>query len=177
MCTRKNTRKCGLPSTIGNICGIAIDSKEIWKDETKSLGKRRALAHLLKLLDGYGLSKHRSTFLEDHLESDQPNQWLMQPSYDTKHVLLTQGGLPSDDSFAATGQLPSFPLECLEREWEWETANRYYFRSIASVHILRHICLNFHKDFTLEQVDLLFVGHDVLVVEQVEPSVVLAMLV
>ncbi|KAG5541983.1 hypothetical protein RHGRI_021724 [Rhododendron griersonianum] len=140
-------------STIGNICGTAIDSKEIWKDETKSLGKRRALAHLLKLLDGYGLSKHRSTFLEDHLESDQPNQWLMQPSYDTKHVLLTQGGLPSDDSFAATGQLPSFPLECLEREWEWETANRYYFRSIASVHILRHICLNFHKDFTLEQVN------------------------
>ncbi|KAI8548545.1 hypothetical protein RHMOL_Rhmol07G0280600 [Rhododendron molle] len=140
-------------STIGNICGTAIDSKEIWKDETKSLGKRRALAHLLKLLDGYGLSKHRSTFLEDHLESDQPNQWLMQPSYDTKHVLLTQGGLPSDDSFAATGQLPSFPLECLEREWEWETANRYYFKSIASVHILRHICLNFHKDFTLEQVN------------------------
>ncbi|XP_058222016.1 midasin-like isoform X2 [Rhododendron vialii] len=140
-------------STIGNICGTAIDSKEIWKDETKSLGKRRALAHLLKLLDGYGLSKHWSTFLEDHLESDQPNQWLMQPSYDTKHVLLTQGGLPSDDSFAATGQLPSFPLECLEREWEWETANRYYFRSIASVHILRHICLNFHKDFTLEQVN------------------------
>ncbi|KAF7137371.1 hypothetical protein RHSIM_Rhsim07G0217300 [Rhododendron simsii] len=140
-------------STIGNICGTAIDSKEIWKDETKSLGKRRALAHLLKLLDGYGLSKHRSTFLEDHLESDQPNQWLMQPSYDTKHVLLTQGGLPSDYSFAATGQLPSFPLECFEREWEWETANRYYFRSIASVHILRHICLNFHKDFTLEQVN------------------------
>lgn len=102
----------------------------------------------------------------------------MQPSYDTKHLLLTQGGLSSEDTFAATGQLPSFPLESLEGEWEWETANRFYFRSMASVHVLRHICLNFHKDFTLEQVDLLFVGHDVLFVEQDEPSVVLvAMLV
>lgn len=51
-------------STIENICRTAIDCNELWKDENKSLGKRRALAHLLKLLDGYGLSKHRSTFLE-----------------------------------------------------------------------------------------------------------------
>lgn len=54
-------------STIGNICGTAIDCNELWKDETKSLGKRRALAHLLKLLDGYGLSKHRTTFLEAYM--------------------------------------------------------------------------------------------------------------
>ncbi|KAI8544654.1 hypothetical protein RHMOL_Rhmol08G0312700 [Rhododendron molle] len=140
-------------STIGNICRTAIDCNELWKDENKSLGKRRALAHLLKLLDGYGLSKHRSTLLEDQLESNQPNQWLMQPSYKTKHLLLTQGGLSSKDSFSATGQLPSFPHESLESEWEWETANRYYFKSMASVHVLRHICLNFHKDFTLEQVN------------------------
>ncbi|KAF7135896.1 hypothetical protein RHSIM_Rhsim08G0236800 [Rhododendron simsii] len=139
-------------STIGNICRTAIDCNELWKDENKSLGKRRALAHLLKLLDGYGLSKHRSTLLEDQLESNQPNQWLMQPSFKTKHLLLTQVELSSKDSFSATGQLPSFPHESLESEWEWETANRYYFKSMASVHVLRHICLNFHKDFTLEQV-------------------------
>lgn len=100
----------------------------------------------------------------------------MQPSYKTKHLLLTQGGLSSKDSFSATGQLPCFPHESLESEWEWEweTANRYYFKSMASVHVLRHICLNFHKDFTLEQVDLLFGGHDVLVVGQVEALVVLS---
>ncbi|KAI8559951.1 hypothetical protein RHMOL_Rhmol04G0216500 [Rhododendron molle] len=32
-------------STIGNICRTAIDSNELWKDENKSFGKRRALAH------------------------------------------------------------------------------------------------------------------------------------
>ncbi|GFY97181.1 midasin-like protein [Actinidia rufa] len=126
--------------TIENICRTAIDCTDIWKDENKSLGKRRALADLLKLLDSCGLSKHRSTLWEDPFKSNQSNWWLMQPSYDMKHLLLTHGGVSSRD-----------PFESLDKEWE--TANQYYFRSMASVHLLRQICLNFHKDFTLEQVN------------------------
>ncbi|KAI8014310.1 Midasin [Camellia lanceoleosa] len=33
------------------------------------------------------------------------------------------------------------------------TANQYYFRSMALVYLLQQICLNFHNDFTLEQVN------------------------
>ena len=50
--------------TFEKISTNIIDCGELWKDEKKSLGKRRALSELLKLLDGCGLSKHRSTFME-----------------------------------------------------------------------------------------------------------------
>lgn len=41
-----------------------MGSSELWKDEKKSFGKRRALVGMLDLLDSFGLSKHRSNFLE-----------------------------------------------------------------------------------------------------------------
>lgn len=50
--------------TIERICKSAVYSSELWKDEKKILGKRRALFDMLKLLDCSGLSKHRSSFLE-----------------------------------------------------------------------------------------------------------------
>lgn len=50
--------------TFEKISTNVIDCGELWKEEKKSLGKRRALSELLKLLDGCGLSKHRSTFVE-----------------------------------------------------------------------------------------------------------------
>ncbi|KAL6993116.1 hypothetical protein U1Q18_011234 [Sarracenia purpurea var. burkii] len=134
--------------TIESICRTAIDCSDLWKDENKNLGKRRALVDLLKLLDSCGLSKHRSPVLEDQFKSNQSNWWLMKPSYDMKHLLLRQG---ARDSFVALDKPPSLPVESLDREWE--TANQYYFRSIASVHLLQQICLNFHKDITLEQVN------------------------
>ncbi|CAL5443785.1 unnamed protein product [Camellia sinensis] len=120
--------------TVENISRTAIDCSDLWKEENKSLGKRRALADLLKLLENCGLSKHRST------------------NFELKHLLMKQGGPSSKDLFAALCQQhPGLPLESLDREWE--TANQYYFRSMASVHLLQQICLNFHKDFTLEQVN------------------------
>ncbi|KAL7162677.1 hypothetical protein ACSBR2_043041 [Camellia fascicularis] len=138
--------------TIENISRTAIDCSDLWKEENKSLGKRRALADLLKLLESCGLSKHRSTNFEDQFESNQSNWWILKPSYDRKHLLMKQGGPSSKDLFAALCQQhPGLPLESLDREWE--TANQYYFRSMASVHLLQQICLNFHKDFTLEQVN------------------------
>lgn len=50
--------------TIEAICKIAADSSELWKDEKKSFGKKRALTEMLQKLDSSGLSKHRSNFLE-----------------------------------------------------------------------------------------------------------------
>ncbi|KAF7144686.1 hypothetical protein RHSIM_Rhsim04G0127600 [Rhododendron simsii] len=148
----KSANKCGLPLEI--FVELQLIVMSFGRMKTRAWGRGG-----LYPTDGYGLSKAQSDngfsllagIIEDQLESNQPNQWLMQPSYKTKYLLLTQGGLSSKDSFSATGQLPSFPHESLESEWE--TANRYHFKSMASVHVLRHICLNFHKDFTLEQVN------------------------
>ena len=65
-----------------------------------------------------------------------------------------QGRLPYQNvDLAASSQLQSLIHEV--SDVEWSAANRYYFKSIASVQLLRQICLNFHKDFTLEQVDAL----------------------
>ncbi|KAA8540261.1 hypothetical protein F0562_024176 [Nyssa sinensis] len=107
--------------------------------------KRRALSDLLKLLDSCGLSKRRSTFLED-----QSSRWLLQPSYDVQHLLLKHGGPSPGDDVAASTQSECSPHESLVTEWK--TANQYYFKSISSIQLLQQICLNFHKDFTLEQV-------------------------
>ncbi|CAK9179916.1 unnamed protein product [Ilex paraguariensis] len=136
--------------TIEKICRTAIDCGELWKDEKKSFGKRRALSVLLKLLDNCGLSKHRSTFLEFGI--NQSSWWLLQPSYDVQHLLLTQGRLSNGDgNVAALSQFQNAYHESFRSEWK--AANEYYFKSMASVHLLRQICLNFHKDFTLEQVN------------------------
>ncbi|KAI7985988.1 tRNA (guanine-N(7)-)-methyltransferase, partial [Camellia lanceoleosa] len=56
---------------------------------------------------------------------------------------------------------------------EWETTDQYYFRSMASVHLLQQICLNFHKDFTLEQVNRSgsFLAH-LMVIQQEQPAAV-----
>ncbi|XAR49907.1 hypothetical protein NMG60_11004090 [Bertholletia excelsa] len=135
--------------TVENICRTVIDYTDLWKDESKSLGKRRALSDLLKLLEGCGLSKHRAVLLEDPFRSDQVNSWILQPSYQMKHLLLPQGGLSSREIVPPTCQFASSPIV----DPGWETANQYYFKSMASTNLLQHICLNFHKDFTLEQVN------------------------
>lgn len=68
-----------------------------------------------------------------------------------QHLLLTDGMSSGKEvDIAPLDKLPSSPLESLETEWK--TANQYFFRSMASVHQLRQICLNFHKDFSLDEV-------------------------
>ncbi|XP_052182550.1 midasin isoform X2 [Diospyros lotus] len=131
--------------TLENICRTAIDCTYLWKDESKSIGKRRAFSDLLKLLESWGLSKHRSTSFEEQFESNQSNWWLLRPSYDRNHLLLTAESL----------------------DGEWKIVNQYYFKSMASFHLLQQICLNFHKDFTLEQVkrSSSFLGH-LIVIQQ-----------
>nr|XP_017246046.1 PREDICTED: midasin isoform X2 [Daucus carota subsp. sativus] len=135
--------------TIEAICKIAADSSELWKDEKKSFGKKRALTEMLQKLDSSGLSKHRSNFLEDQVAINR-DLWVLQPSYDLKHLLLTDGMLAMDFKVAALSEFQSIHFG--SSEIKWKTANQYFFKSIASVEHLRHICLNFHKDFSLEEV-------------------------
>lgn len=78
------------------------------------------------------------------------NLWVLQPSYDLKHLLLTDGMLAMDFKVAALGEIQSVSVGSCEIKWK--TANQYFFKSIASVEHLRQICLNFHKDINLEQV-------------------------
>lgn len=78
---------------------------------------------------------------------DQSN--FLQPSYDVQHLLL----LHNKNVGSAPTHKESLPDESLHTEWK--TANEYYFKSMASLQLLRQICLNFHKDFTFDQVDLL----------------------
>ena len=90
-----------------------------------------------------------------------------QPSYDVQHLLSMQGRLPYRNvDLAASSQLQSLIHEV--SDVEWSAANRYYFKSIALVQFLRQICLNFHKDLTLERVNRLVSFHDHLIIIQQE---------
>ncbi|XP_026437070.1 midasin-like [Papaver somniferum] len=116
--------------SLENICETATACADLWKDETKNFGKRRALSDFLKLLENCGLSRRKSVLSEDaELNANQPNSWSLQPSYDVAHLLSN-----------------------LASESNWETANKYYYKSLSMVQLVRQICLNFHKDFSLEQV-------------------------
>ncbi|GAA0141094.1 hypothetical protein LIER_02318 [Lithospermum erythrorhizon] len=126
--------------TVGKLCNfVTTDCCELWTDEKRSLGKRRVFSDLLKLLSSYGLTRHRKSNVENESGVNQ-NSWVLQPSYDLQHLLMAPDANSSDD-------MGSCGLET-----EWRFANQYYFKGIASVHDLQQICSNFHKDFTLEQV-------------------------
>ncbi|XP_051115352.1 midasin [Andrographis paniculata] len=127
--------------TIKTLSASLIHCCELWENKNK-LGKRRALSDLLKLLESCGLSKHR-TSVESQIDNSQ--SWLFQPSYDAKHLLLlndSSGKFGTDDNH----------LQGSPNGSTWNDANKYYFKSIASVKVLQNICLNFHKDFNLVQV-------------------------
>ena len=49
---------------IENIYDTAVRCGDLWKEEKKSQGKRRALSDLLKLLESSGLSRHKSAYEE-----------------------------------------------------------------------------------------------------------------
>ncbi|XP_071901315.1 midasin-like isoform X1 [Coffea arabica] len=136
--------------TIWTVCSSVIHCGDLWKDENKHFGKRRAFSDLLKLLESCGLSKHRSTFMEDQFNDKKFRYWLLQPSYDVQHLLMQGGASYGDVNIAASSNLKSLSSGSLESEWK--TANKFYFSGLASMHVVEQICLNFHKDFTLEQV-------------------------
>ena len=48
--------------TIEKIYTTAVDYGNLWKEEKKGQGKRRALSELLKLLENNGLSRHKSAY-------------------------------------------------------------------------------------------------------------------
>ncbi|GMH22037.1 hypothetical protein Nepgr_023880 [Nepenthes gracilis] len=130
--------------TLETICRTATDSMDIWKDERKTMVKKRTLSHLLKLLENSGLSRHKSRLLADQFENIQPRQWFLLPSYDVQHLLLRDNVSLQKADIAASSHL------CLENgclEEEWKAANDYYFKSLASVQHLQQICVNIHKDF------------------------------
>ncbi|KAL4583665.1 hypothetical protein LXL04_008247 [Taraxacum kok-saghyz] len=134
--------------TFERISENLIDCGELWKDEKKSLRKRRALSELLKLLDRCGLSKHRTTFMEDQPTTQKASRWFLQPSYVMEHLLLKESRLPSVDLDV---KVKNFSMD--NPQTDWKTPNEYFFKSISSLGHLRQVCLNFHKDFTLEQVN------------------------
>ncbi|EXB29684.1 hypothetical protein L484_013458 [Morus notabilis] len=126
-----------------------VDCGDLWKEENKSQQKRRALSELLKLLESSGLSRHKAVYIEDQVKS----WWFLEPSHELQHLLPAQNRLTYGASNAAVAlsKPESSPLNYLSSEWK--TATEYYFRTIASVLLLRQICLNSHKDITLEQVE------------------------
>ncbi|XP_076884991.1 midasin-like [Bidens hawaiensis] len=134
--------------TFGVIGTNLIDCGELWKEEKKSLPKRRALAELLKLLDSCGLSKNRSSFVEDQSMKNKSSRWFLQPSYIMEHLLLKEGRLSSGNLDVAALQ----KVQSMDNlETVWKTANEYFFKSISSLGHLQQVCLNFHKDITLDQ--------------------------
>ncbi|KAK9063930.1 hypothetical protein SSX86_017802 [Deinandra increscens subsp. villosa] len=131
-----------IQDTFEKVTTNVIDCGELFKEEKKMSAKKRALSELLKLLESCGLSKHRSS-TEDHqsMKIIKSSQWFLQPCYNMEHLLLKEGRLSSSDVAAPV-------LETI-----WKTANEYFFKTISSLGHLQQVCFNFHKDFTLVEVN------------------------
>ncbi|XP_010252182.1 PREDICTED: uncharacterized protein LOC104593847 isoform X2 [Nelumbo nucifera] len=88
-----------------------------------------------------------------------------EPSYEMQHLLLIEGKLSSGD-LDITASTQFLPNESVLSNWKVE--NQYYYKSMASVQLLRQVCLHFHKDFSLEQVNrsASFLNHLVLVQQE-----------
>ncbi|KAK6912183.1 LOW QUALITY PROTEIN: ATPase, dynein-related, AAA domain, partial [Dillenia turbinata] len=136
---------------IKQICNTIADCGDLWKDETRSIGKRRALSDLLKLLASCGFSRPKTLSVEEDQRTSEPIWWFLEPSYDIRHLLSIQKKSSSGDKATALSGLEYFHSEA--SDMEWKTVNVFYFKSLASVQLLRQICINFHKDFTVEQVN------------------------
>ncbi|VFQ98584.1 unnamed protein product [Cuscuta campestris] len=137
---------------IDEICRTVFGCAEVWREDGKKLGRRRVFSDLLKVLDVCGLSKHRSTLKKGQLEDNSSIHWLLQPSFEVRDLLLVQSGLSSADAeILVLRELHASSDESLNSKWK--SANQYYFKSIKSMKLLQNISLNFHKDFTLEQVE------------------------
>ncbi|CAH9088613.1 unnamed protein product [Cuscuta europaea] len=160
--------------TIDEICRTLIGCVEVWNDDKKKSSRRRVFSDLLKVLDVCGLSKHRSTFKEGQLESNASICWLLQPSFELRDLLMMKTGLSS-------GVAENLILRQLQASSDenynskWKSANQYYFKSIKSMKLLQNISLNFHKDFTLEQVERSgsYIDH-LLTIQQEQRAVVYA---
>lgn len=132
---------------IENIYIKAVDSGNVWKDEKNGQRKRRTLFELLDLLERNGLSRHKSAYKDEH-----KTWWFLQLSGNLQYLLLASSRLPSVTLETTAGvEYKNVPDESLLMEWK--TSIEHYFKSVASVLLLLQICLNPHKDITLEQVD------------------------
>ncbi|XP_048139451.1 midasin [Rhodamnia argentea] len=154
-------------STLEEVYRHVLDCGNIWKDATKNMQKRTAMTGLLKCLESKGLSKHMSMLIEDQLDSS----WLHQSSHAMGHLLSTCCRLSSRAvDISSPFDSHGIPVDTLESEWK--IANEYYFKSIASMQLLRHIRWNFHKDFTLDQVtrSFSFVCHLIVIQEEQRDS-------
>ncbi|KAK1301599.1 hypothetical protein QJS10_CPB12g01737 [Acorus calamus] len=136
------------------ICRSATDCANLCKEQTSSLKKRRAISDLLKLLERCGLSKHGYILSEMDLMLKQQSGWFLQPSYDVRHLLLPKSSTSNHD-------VHHQKLVDNNCHTEWIEANAYYFKNLAMVQRIRQICLNFHKDLSLEQVNRInsFIDH------------------
>ncbi|KAG4379533.1 hypothetical protein GLYMA_16G004800v4 [Glycine max] len=131
--------------TIEKIYTTAVDYGDLWKEEKKGQGKRRALSELLKLLESNGLSRHKSAYTADQHKS----WWFLQLSGNIPYLLLTNSRLSCVTSGIPEVENKNSPEESFLMEWK--TAIDYYFKSVVSVLLLQQTCLNPHKDITLEQ--------------------------
>ncbi|KAK8465039.1 hypothetical protein PHAVU_010G134100 [Phaseolus vulgaris] len=125
----------------------AVDYGNLWKEEKKGQGKRRALSELLKLLESNGLSRHKSAYTA----GQHKTWWFLQLSGNISNLLLTNSRLQCVTPGTPEVENKSSAEESLLIEWK--TAIDYYYRSVVSVLLMQQICLNPHKDITLEQVD------------------------
>ncbi|WVZ15742.1 hypothetical protein V8G54_013308, partial [Vigna mungo] len=132
---------------IEKIYTTAVDYGNLLKEEKKGQGKRRALSELLKLLESNGLSRHKSAYTGDQHKT----WWFLQLSENISYLLPTSSRLE-----CVTPGIPEVENKSIEEEsllMEWKTATDYYYKSVVSVLLMQQMCLNPHKDITLQQVD------------------------
>ncbi|KAK4741715.1 hypothetical protein SAY87_025303 [Trapa incisa] len=119
--------------TLEDISQMICNCGELWKNEFTHIGKKRTFSELLKKLENCGLARHMS-LTEDH--------WLLHSSHDPSHLLLKKDGTSEISSHV-------YPNGA---DLEWKTASEYHFKSIVAIQLLQYVSLNFHKDFSLEQI-------------------------
>ncbi|KAJ8774196.1 hypothetical protein K2173_009627 [Erythroxylum novogranatense] len=142
---------------LDRIFRTTIECDNLWKDTKTNIGKKRAFAELLKLLESSGLHKHKFEIMKICNNS----KWLfVQPSYDSEHLLPTQSRLLHGASdVSTTNEFQRLPNE--EADSIWKQANEFYFKSLASAKHLQLVCLKPHEDITYEQAcrAISFVNH------------------
>lgn len=121
------------------------------KNDAKRSVKKKAFTDLLKALKSIGLSHHKSTVPKEERDA---HSWFLQPCFNVTH-LLKQESQCATTKMESGKDIDQFRgLKFKENNVDWRIANEYYFKNMALMQRLRKICLSFHKDLSLREVEI-----------------------
>lgn len=124
---------------------------DIRKNDAKRSVKKKAFTDLLKVLKSIGLSHHKSTVPKEERDA---SSWFLQPCFNVTHLLKQESQCTTTKMESSKDINQSGALKFKENNADWRLANEYYFKNMALMQRLRQICLSFHKDLSLREVEI-----------------------